>query len=79
MRILPLVVIAALAAPALADPPTEIVGRVLDNTKKHPVVGATVTVGGFTTTTNGNGLYHLNVPAGTYAGEISMFWSSPRS
>ena len=71
MRILPVVVILAIAAPALADPPTLIVGRVLDNTKKHAVVGATVTVGGFTTTTDANGLYHLNVPAGTYTVDVA--------
>jgi hypothetical protein len=71
MRILPLMVVAAVAAPALADSPTQIVGRVVDNTKKHPVVGATVTVGGFTATTDVNGLYHLNVPAGTYAVDVA--------
>lgn len=71
MRILPLVVILAVGSPAFADPPTEIVGRVVDNTKVHPVVGATITLGHLTTTTGDDGRYRLNAPAGTYSVDVA--------
>src|SRR5207344_2122260 len=54
------------AAPALASPPTQLVGQVAD-AKHVPIEGVTVQAGTQITHTNANGVYRLAVTPGNYA------------
>jgi hypothetical protein len=76
----PAVLAILLATPAMADPPTQIVGRVTDKASHRPDEGATVKAGAYSATTDTQGLYHNNVPAGSYAIDIAYgvvhTWSS---
>lgn len=48
----------------------KISGKVVDE-KGNPMVGVTINIGNITTTTDENGNYSINVPAGTYPGMAS--------
>jgi hypothetical protein len=64
MRLLPLVLVLVASSPALADPTTQLIGRIVEASSHRPIEGATVTIGATQVTTNEHGIYRVALAAG---------------